>query len=66
MAFRFQSTSPRGGRLVACWDDLLGWGDFNPRPREGDDEGYPVDVFDSLDFNPRPREGDDGFGVTDA
>ena len=41
----------------AEWYDA---GNFNPRPREGDDHVEHLQPSLSANFNPRPREGDDG------
>ena len=55
----FQSTLPRGERLVYGFKRLPFSRNFNPRSREGSDF-YKLEVVNySLNFNPRSREGSD-------
>ena len=55
----FQSSSPRGGRLSHIFKNRKIHHNFNPRPREGDDDRAHSDAVHQFYFNPRPREGDD-------
>ena len=54
----FQSTLPRGERLLAS-GSLFRPADFNPRSREGSDRRISRISSQNLNFNPRSREGRD-------
>ena len=54
----FQSTLPRRERLIAPILHRNRY-NFNPRSREGSDEGGLLMTVDHLNFNPRSREGSD-------
>ncbi len=50
---------PARGTTSSSSSSSVTTSDFNPRPREGDDNGKAVNVSNLRYFNPRPREGDD-------
>ena len=54
----FQSALPRGERLPLT-RGMLQVHDFNPRSREGSDDGTQLSVRYGCYFNPRSREGSD-------
>ena len=55
---QFQSTLPRGERLIAFTTYAV-MIDFNPRSREGSDPGSRCKAWQHRYFNPRSREGSD-------
>ena len=56
--WRFQSTLPRRERRLEGFKLDLNK-DFNPRSREGSDDGDVIASIHCCDFNPRSREGSD-------
>ena len=61
---KFQSTPPRGGRLLAL-PGAAGTYCFNPRPRAGGDSTRSSDFAAARpSFNPRPRAGGDLQGLS--
>ena len=55
----FQSTLPRGERLVSSWDTLITSVHFNPRSHEGSDAELRNNPVHLRNFNPRSHEGSD-------
>ena len=58
LEMKFQSTPPRGGRLLSK-EIYIRPTRFNPRPRVGGDEQVAVQRDQISRFNPRPRVGGD-------
>ena len=58
-SLKFQSTLPRGERLVFKVHLLFYIYHFNPRSREGSDKRFANATSQDYDFNPRSREGSD-------
>ena len=61
---QFQSTLPRGERLVFYRDKLPKF-HFNPRSHEGSDQAEPMATISETDFNPRSHEGSDRLATGD-
>ena len=55
----FQSTLPRGERLLPSSVVMAGHQSFNPRSREGSDDHISRPSYRPISFNPRSREGSD-------
>ena len=62
--WEFQSTLPRGERLVFYRDKLPKF-HFNPRSHEGSDQAEPMATISETDFNPRSHEGSDRLATGD-
>ncbi len=61
---KFQSTRPRGARLIFPMVNVILLLCFNPRAREGRDRPDRPGAYHRRGFNPRAREGRDKFFFT--